>query len=61
MRSVALNATNPFTNLLETYIAKYLPQEEHPTAGSKQYECKQSPLWHPSIYYGYVAPLGYCA
>ena len=44
MYSTVLNTTNPFTNLPKTHIAKSIPREEHPKAGSKQSIFKQSLL-----------------
>ena len=47
---MALDTINPFIKSPETCIAKFIPQEEHLTAGSKQSGCKQSLLWHPSAF-----------
>ena len=51
MCTAAPDTTNPLANSPEICIANFIPQEEHPTAYSKQSRYKQSQPWHPSTCY----------
>ena len=53
MHTVAPDITNTLVDSPEICIAKSIPHEEHCTANSKQFGCKQSLLQNLSIF-----PLG---